>query len=528
MRLYHKYHRQKNPRRGELRGEKKELHDALMVSLAKVRTNPSGRLIKRGRGSGRAIDAFNLLAKLNKRIEAGQTRFIPIRDTIEAQIQGYLTRDTLDYSLTDALKGLSQAEVKVLRKLMAEEGEDISPERGKELRQEAARHPSVRREKARVAKAEAAQEEFKKLQKKHQLSTAEYLVGPERLAAMRAQQKLAAQEEREERGAGRLKKLGVPFPLEYGFFGKIDDAGGGNYQWVLTDHQGVGFMAGVSAAKNAASRDVGIAHRIVINLSNLGEKAGWDTLPSVDRRWLEDKKPNISVAVARELLKNINVKRRVSPDTARWISSAAKIKPVKMKGRDMTKEQKDMTVGEVRIIKGKGKRGSYNIYLKKRMRGKYALQVKTGTGHLSKKYVADSAEGAIRKGHMIGGMLTGAEEATRAVSNPAKIKRMDNAARKYLRQNNPIIGTEMERDPQKPGDLSPGTLASLIQVPLDNEEAFEAGRHLGVIQGIDTCGLRRLLDRRRIRKEFQRKLLAGVTGLGKGKTKKDQSSTIIY
>ena len=601
MRLYHKYYRQKNPgrRRASLRGERKEVHGVLMRTLenpgAPRRKNP-----KRRRKPGELVDSFNLLGELNKHIEEGETEFIPLRDIVAAKIEGYLSEDALEYSLSEALRDLSAAQVRVIRQMIADAGGEVTPQERREIDRAADRHPDVRRARTRVEAAEKAEEAFRMSLRRGRLSDTEFLVGPDRLAAMKEQQKGAKQElgeeiyrpadmklwkrvekalekryperfvpakvesrKREElaqlikmshkntpaaekrrikkrlqtaltnrwrstmilayeemggeqlsrreiklREAQRLQALGTPFPLGPGFFGVImkpkkkEESG---CKWHLLDKDGFVYMSGSSTTKASASRDVAIAYRVIVHLADLDDDAGWDNLPDNDVRWLDAKRPELSKRVARVLLQNINKRRRVSKSAAQWIVSAAdipKFSPESEGGESVPQTCKNMTLGEERVFPGPKK--AYHIHVKKGARGKYTFHVETKDGKKSAVRRTTDCDEVVRKGHLIGGAMTGALEVARAISNPAKLKRLENSARKYFRKQNP----KLPRQAAEEGDIR--ELTGMIGVPDNPEEAYRYGFYAGIIRGIDTCGVQNYFKRRRIRNEFQERLLSAA------------------
>src|SRR5690606_27919455 len=101
----------------------------------------------------------------------------------------------------------------------------------------------------------------------------------------------------------------------------------------------------------------------LMNLTKLGDAAGWDSIPTNDRRGLDDTRPELSSKIARMPLKNISP-NRVSKSTAKWIVSAADIPKVEIKeSEDVSKICKDMTIGETRIFGGP--KNQYSIHVKR-------------------------------------------------------------------------------------------------------------------------------------------------------------------
>lgn len=615
MRLYHKYYRQTNPaRRQPLRGGRKAAQDELLriINPLKIKKNP-------GRKPGGAIEALNLLGELNRYIDEGHEEFVPLRDIVSARIDGYISEDAAQYSVSEALRNLSATQVRIVREMIADAGGEITPKERREIDIEASSHPSVLRAKAKLEAAEDYEEAFRSAIRRGHIKDIEYIVGPERLAAMR-EQELGAKEEigtesyqkadpklwkkieeeleakypnrfipaktesrkKEEfalllrmahkntpesekrnirkrlqtalsnrwktalimayekaggrelsskevklRKAQRMKALGTPFPLGPGFFGLVLEpkAGESLFRWVLFDQSKYVYMRGESSTKNSASRDVAISYRILMNLIKLGDAAGWDSIPINDRRWLDDKRPELSSKIARMLLNNISP-NKVSKSAAKWIVSAADIPKVEIKeSEDVSKICKDMTIGETRIFGGP--KNQYSIHVKKGSGGKFSFFVELPDGKRSNMY-RTTCEDAVRRGHVIGGAMTGGLEVARVISNPQKLKKLHDSATKYFRKENPIGGPRMPRQVAEEADIR--ELTGMVGIPSDPHEAFRYGFYSGIIRGIDTCGVQNYFKRRRIRNTFQERLLsaamettARVTGTSVRPTSKSQT-----
>ena len=349
------------------------------------------------------------------------------------------------------------------------------------------------------------------------------------LAYERAGGKELSAAEYKQREAQRMKKLGTACPLGGGLLGVVVEAssaekkssGGKSCKWLLLDSDRKVYMAGLESSKASASKSVNIAYRVLAGMIELEGDAGWDGLPSSDRRWLEDKKPTLSKTVARLLLQNINEKVRVSKTTAKWILSAADIKKHKEEGAESVAQScKNMTIGEERIFPGP--KGKYRIFVKKKIGGKYTFHVETKDGKTSNIRRMNSCEEVVARGHMIGGAMLGADEVARAISNPGKLKRLENSALRHFRKPNP---PKMARHAAEEGDIR--ELIGMQGVPGDPDDAYRYGFYAGIIRGIDTCGVQNYFKRRKIRDTFQQKILeaamdttARVTGTGGGGTPK--------
>ena len=625
MRIYHRYYRQKNPRNSHaLRGDRKKVYDQIADSLGQVggvRRNP-----------GEMIDAFNILGEINRYIDDGHDELIPLRDIVSARIDGYLSKDAMNYSVAEAIRNLSAAQVKVVKQMIADAGGEVSPEERRMIDvaagirptpptrpgQEGVAYPSVRpsvlRASSRLEEAERAEGAFRAAIRAGQLSATEFQIGPERLEAMAYQQRSAREElgserykaedeklwkevarklerkypekyippkseskRREEfrllvkmshrdtpdnvkksikkrlqtaisnrwqtarilayeaaggresyrgREVGEKKKDGIPFPLGPGFFGVVLPPKQGKFKWILFDKEKTIYMQGESDHKGSAVRDAGIAYRVLSNLTGLDDAAGWDNLPNADIRWLEAKMPSLSVTVARMLLLNVNERRRVSRDTAVWLSQSAKIPKVELSEvKDVSKICSDMTTGEERIFPGE--KNLFDIYVKKGAGGKFSYFVKLPDGRTSAVRRMAGCDEIIQKASVVGGAMIGGIEVARAIPNPQKIKRLEDSAQKYFRKQNP----KMRRQPAEVSDIR--ELTGMIGVPPDPKDAYRYGFYAGIIRGIDTCGVQNYFKRKKIRNTFQERLLSAAmetTALvtGTRATPKPSSPRIIY
>ncbi len=304
--------------------------------------------------------------------------------------------------------------------------------------------------------------------------------------------------DKKEREEQKFHTLGEPFQVGADHYGGIEkDAKG--YRWALIDANGKIKVSGTSSATNSASKQIGKAYEIVKRLRSLGAKAGWDNLPEPDRRWLEKNRPKISKSVARLLMKNIGKRKKlkITKETILWLQSAGGLKKVE----GMANECKNMGLGEERVFKGKA--NAYSIHVKKGMR-KYSMWVVMKDSRKSRKHILDSCNNAVAQGHAVAGSMTGAGKVAKAVSNPAKIKRLDNEARKFFRKQNP----KMPRAEAEAASIK--ELAGMFQIPDDAEEAFRYGVYFGIIRGIDTCGVQNYFTRRKIRKRYQKRALEGL------------------
>lgn len=135
MRIFHTAYRKKNPaRRATLRGAKKTTHTDLVRILGRPRRNANPASLIKKRGLTKSVDAVNFLAELNQKIaELSASEgfdkksrkanrklalaLIPLRDTVEASVEGYLSEDALNYSLEEAMRELTTAEVAAVQRL---------------------------------------------------------------------------------------------------------------------------------------------------------------------------------------------------------------------------------------------------------------------------------------------------------------------------------------------------------------------------------------------------------------------------
>ena len=167
-----------------------------------------------------------------------------------------------------------------------------------------------------------------------------------------------------------------------------------------------------------------------------------------------------------------------------------------------------MSLGEGRSIAGKG----YHINVTKR-RSTFAVQVVSNDGlKKSPVYRFKDCDTVLARGHVVGGALMGARKVIGAMSNPASLRRLHANATRNLkkmapkRKKNPIF--KKSRIPREAADV--GTfedLSDMISLPSDPEQAYRLGYYAGIIKGIDTCGVQNYLKRRRLRDEYEQRLI---------------------
>lgn len=230
MRIFHTGHRQRNPapRRAALRGAKKQVHADLLKALK----NPVARKSNpKKSGYGRSIDAFNLLARLDghirdEAVKAGDRSLsaakrkesrksvqslLALRETLAAKIEGHLDGPALDYSLEEALRELTAAEIRVIQKLIKEAGGGASPEEGELIRARAKLDPEVKRLQARVDKAKSIADQSAKLFaaaiKRNKISATEWQRGTDRHQEISASDAAAREELGDEHFAPSDKDL---------------------------------------------------------------------------------------------------------------------------------------------------------------------------------------------------------------------------------------------------------------------------------------------------------------------------------
>ena len=332
-------------------------------------------------------------------------------------------------------------------------------------------------------------------------------------------------QERRMREAAIKKEVGAPYPLDGGYVALVEEVavskvvGGkkvgvsGAFRWTLVSPARVALMSGDANSKGAATKAVNVAQRIAIDLSQLKEP-GFDNLPSEDRKWLESHQPRLDRSVRRKLLNVAGQKRDVTKKTALWLAKGEEAekkvakKISKKVSRRARKEAdcRNMSLGEGRSIPGKG----YHINVTKR-RATFAVQVVSNDGlKKSPVYRFKDCDTVLARGHVVGGALMGARKVIGAMSNPAALKRLYNTAKRGLQKmhtkRNPIL--RKSRIPREAADV--GTfedLSDMISLPSDPEQAYRLGYYAGIIKGIDTCGVQNYLKRRRLRDEYEQRLI---------------------
>jgi len=636
---------------------KKELHADLSKMLEARRLNPerSGKLAKRmaeevedaqarmrrpktAITGPSAVEAFNALGKLNKLIGEGRTELIPLRDTLKASIEGYLTPTQSSRALEEALRDLTSTEVKLLRRefnkaYSVHRAVGFSRARADVLRRQVKQHPEVRAKRSKVqrlqrlverereadksaalkrkfsyspygkiryTKKELADQECadlqadqelgriksfepaspsiwekarKMLEEKHggkyikpklkslkmfeadlrgfaksptkykaktfqgQLyrhkviknlkgkSAANKLASAaeKRLSKMQANRFKSAAIKLYEKLGGEeyigptvsksgFKNLGQPFKLDGGFYAVITAHKGG-YIWSLIDSPDPPpriLMKGKSKDTQSASRKVKVAGRIAYELYKSAQAVGdtgWDYLKERDRRWLSENRGSMKIdeGMARMVLSSID-KYSIDEDTARWLAKSANVKALKPVEIRRASPFKGMTTGEERTMKGP--KNAYTVFVKKTMNG-YRVTVQTKEGKEQSFFTKNMSE-VKTKAAVLGGLMTGAEEVAKAVSNPTKIRRLANSADRFFKKRSPKSNRKKNPKMGKSSVADIKSLEALFDLPDDPEEAAEIGFYFGIIRGLDTCGVQNYFERQRIRKKFNEKILSGA------------------
>ena len=213
MRLYNKYYVSKNPHSSNISKSKRELSDSIFRILnSGASRNPSikeeyaiasDKLKSRSRGS--SIEAYNLLGRLNKLISDGYDQYIPLRDTISAEIEGYLDGESLKLSIDEAVRNLHHAEVKFIkeevRKAQAlEPAIGFSRARLESIKKKAEQDPHIKSLRTRVSRLKSikAKDDTEGIARRRRmaafLSSEEFIRGEKRLEQIRKSDKQARKE----------------------------------------------------------------------------------------------------------------------------------------------------------------------------------------------------------------------------------------------------------------------------------------------------------------------------------------------
>lgn len=308
-----------------------------------------------------------------------------------------------------------------------------------------------------------------------------------------------AQERARERAIRR--ELGAAFPMGGGLMG-IVTKDGSQYRWKVFGADGSSLMWGKSKSHSGASEKINVAHRVVLNLlkeAQTGEP-GFDYLPEADRRWLSANLPGAAVEIKRILLATAGEKRELDVNTMRWLVKKEVIgeaMPVKHEEFKAAKSCKGMKVGDKRAISVRGGK----VFVEAARGGVYKTFVLGKEGDKSATYRFKDCDTVMARGAMIAGAMGAGKKVVEAMGNPAALKRLENSAGRYFRKKNPSL----KRSPADIGAIE--DLSGMIGLPDDPGEAYRLGYYAGIIKGIDTCGVQNYMRRRRLRKDFQQKLL---------------------
>jgi len=292
------------------------------------------------------------------------------------------------------------------------------------------------------------------------------------------------------------------------------------YKWKVFGEDGAVLMWGVETTHALASRQIVKAHRVtyeIFKVAGSGEP-GFDYLSDKDRKWLIANKPNLSDTLKKILMASLGemAGREVDAETITWIATKEAMEepmPIKAEGYVTSKDCKRMKPGEKRMILGKG----FKIFVersKSKTKARYDTVILTKSGRKSGMYRFPDCKTVLARAYSIAGAMEAGDKVVAAVGNPAALTRLENSAKRYFqkknpRKKNPLGGApSLPRRPAEVGTIE--DLSGMIGLPTESDEAYRLGYYAGIIKGIDTCGVQNYLRRRKLRKEFQQRLLDAV------------------
>ncbi len=310
------------------------------------------------------------------------------------------------------------------------------------------------------------------------------------------------------------KELGAGFEMSKGLYGIVEKTDG-DYRWKVFTDDGKALMWGQSPTHATASRQLAIADRVVYSLlGQSDEKLGFDYLPSQNRRWLSSNLPNVSISMKRILLASAGERVDLDAKVMRWLASEDVL------GEDMeiykhgqylkSKDCHGMKPGERRVVGIKGAK----LYVERgKTREVYKAFIVSKSGVESAVYRFDHCNEVLARASMISGALAAGKKVIGAVGNPSSMLRLESNARKKLekmaskkkRGRKPKKNPRLPRRPVEVGAIE--DLSGMIGLPSDPEDAYRLGYYAGIIRGIDTCGIQNYIRRKKLRKEFEQKLL---------------------
>jgi len=273
------------------------------------------------------------------------------------------------------------------------------------------------------------------------------------------------------------------------------------------------LLRGIAANKDSASKSINIAARI---LSSVLQGSNYYILDKKDRQWLSANAEKISYIesnIATMLDEKPEETKVEMPSEINFILQKAKVKGkmTKMEGIKRAKDCQNMRSGEERFVE----KDKYSYYVKKTSKG-YTYQIFVGDNETAKRRLQDHDCTELEKRicRLAGGVV-GAKAVVAARENPSKVVKLyKNAHRgvaRSMRKKNPIgrqSAMKLPKEAARPEDIA--DLTQLFSIPSDNDDAFRVGYYFGVIRGIDTCGLKNLLNRRKIRDQFSKKVMESV------------------
>jgi len=280
------------------------------------------------------------------------------------------------------------------------------------------------------------------------------------------------------------------------------------------------LVEGYAADKGAASAALNILVRILERI--IIKKCNYASLTRPDKTWISNNLDRIEF-MEPELAKMMTLGDPVMPSDVKvaleGFKKQGKMEQV-MKQVNKAKDCYNMTIGEERMIDRRG----FSYYVKRTEKG-FTYQVFFGDRATSKRGLrSNDCDELERRIFRLAGGVLGASEIAKVRENPEKsTKVIVNAYRgmsrtmkknSSKRKKNPVsrqTPISLPKEAARPEDIQ--DLTQLFTVPRDPDDAFRVGYYFGVIRGIDTCGIKNIINRRKIRDRFSKRVLDAVMGI---------------
>lgn len=321
------------------------------------------------------------------------------------------------------------------------------------------------------------------------------------------------------------------------FFGLINEPGDDDlidlWTWELFDPAGKRLLSGSAKNKSHARQAVNHASNVVLDYTVAA--LGGISPPYESERFVQEKEVHVDENFS-NMLRRIKPEPKLRREIRDWFKDvelgrmSTKRLREKIKehigtqryrvgsselARELDRELPSLALGEE--VSGTDTANKVKITIR-RGRGGYFWKLKT-TDRYGESYEREDGPYKTRKmaeqrANFFKGMITGIPEYIEA--NPSRKKRLA-ASLKRNRKKYFKKGRGRRKNPPKRSPVTADIMEdfeNIVAIPDDAEEAFRAGFFTGLLRGIDTCGVQNYFTRQQIRKKVPKLLAEAHMGLG--------------